>query len=403
MTVKRKKIAVLITGGSIHNHKGLHNACINRAKYLLKHADGYDVDVFFLQEEYRQFKLHNLIWKDNQAKNMILDGVPVKMLWRIEYKADRYYRAILRWYYDKTQGGFLDCGWLSNYTEKFKGYDLLSVHSDNGAIIALNVYKKYGIPYCVTWHGSDIHTRPFTEEGSKKRPGVVEAIEKAEMNFFVSMALKTASDRLTLKGNKTVLYNGVSESFKKYGVERRRELKIINNVENAKVVAFVGNLFPIKNADLLPGIFSGIKQMYSDDVCFWIIGDGGLRTQVEQKLNQFGVDCKMCGNQPTEKMVDLYNCMDVLVLPSKNEGLPLVTVEALACGANVVGSNVGGIPEVVGKDFCVDLGDDFVKNLAQKVVNILKNPTKQLLSEQFHWDKIARDENEIYKDVLNVK
>ena len=46
---------------------------------------------------------------------------------------------------------------------------------------------------------------------------------------------------------------------------------------------------------------------------------------------------------------------DVLILPSINEGLPLTVVEGLACGCNVVGSLVGGIPEVIGEDNCVDL------------------------------------------------
>ena len=71
-------------------------------------------------------------------------------------------------------------------------------------------------------------------------------------------------------------------------------------------------------------------------------------------------------------MPALMNCVDVLVLPSLNEGLPLVCAEALKCGANVVGSDVGGIAEVIGHQNVVPHGPDFVPQFAKKVVAMLE-------------------------------
>ena len=71
-------------------------------------------------------------------------------------------------------------------------------------------------------------------------------------------------------------------------------------------------------------------------------------------------------------MPALMNCVDILVLPSVNEGLPLVCAEALSCGANVVGSDVGGIAEVIGKDNVVPLGEGFAPQFAKKVVAMLE-------------------------------
>lgn len=78
------------------------------------------------------------------------------------------------------------------------------------------------------------------------------------------------------------------------------------------------------------------------------------------------------GNVEAEDMPALMNCVDVLVLPSLNEGLPLVCAEALKCGANVVGSDVGGIAEVIGHQNVVPHGPDFVSQFAQKVVSMLE-------------------------------
>ena len=65
------------------------------------------------------------------------------------------------------------------------------------------------------------------------------------------------------------------------------------------------------------------------------------------------------------------NCIDLLVLPSLNEGLPLVCAEALRCGANVVGSDAGGIAEVIGADSVVPLCDAFVDTLAEMALSYL--------------------------------
>ena len=91
-------------------------------------------------------------------------------------------------------------------------------------------------------------------------------------------------------------------------------------------------------------------------------------------------------------MPALMNCVDVLVLPSFNEGLPLVCAEALRCGANVVGSDVGGIAEVIGKDNVVPLGDDFVPQIARKIVAMLHDKPVQTVPEAISWAKTAARE-----------
>ena len=98
------------------------------------------------------------------------------------------------------------------------------------------------------------------------------------------------------------------------------------------------------------------------------------------------------GNVPAEDMPTLMNCIDVLVLPSLNEGLPLVCAEALRCGANVVGSDVGGIAEVIGADNVVPLGDGFVQQIAGKIVTMLNDRPQQSVPEDISWAKTTARE-----------
>lgn len=106
------------------------------------------------------------------------------------------------------------------------------------------------------------------------------------------------------------------------------------------------------------------------------------------------------GNQPPSKMPDLINCADLIILPSKNEGLPRITIEALACGKKVVGSRVGGIPESIGIEYTIPLSDNFVPEFAELSVQILKSPRKQQLPIEFINNDSCEKEIEIFNKVL---
>lgn len=91
-------------------------------------------------------------------------------------------------------------------------------------------------------------------------------------------------------------------------------------------------------------------------------------------------------------MPAFMNSTDVLVLPSLNEGLPLVCAEALRCGANVVGSDVGGIAEVVGKDNVFPLDSGFVDAAAARAVQMLQEVVVQDVPSVFDWSVTASKE-----------
>jgi glycosyltransferase involved in cell wall biosynthesis len=289
--------------------------------------------------------------------------------------------------------------WYRRYARLFRGYDIISAHSIACGRLALAIHKLYKTPFYVTWHGSDIHTLPYTNKYNKI--DTVNVLEKATGNFFVSKTLMKEANKLSKKAPKYVLYNGVGSQFYRYTDERRAQLREEFKVHNQKVVAFIGNLFPIKNVLLLPNIFKKVSEIYKGEVVFWIVGDGKLRAPLASLLQENNVKCVLWGNQPVDRMPDFMNAIDVLVLPSKNEGLPLVTVEALACGANVVGSNVGGIAEVIDNDNVFELDAEFETNISNRIVEMLRTPIQQSLSSVFNWDATASLENNIYSMELS--
>ena len=271
-----KKIAI-ITNTNFVNRKGEANAALNRIKYLKQIAD-YDIDVYNLS--FYEGLLMRLLRKTKKYKrkdSINIDGIEIKYIWKkfslLNFLLETKLKS--KRIFEKNK--------YNDIIHIFKSYNAISAHSSESGELALFIKEKYGIPYYVTWHGSDIHTRPFNNEYVRKE--TIEILEKASNNFFVSNAMMETSYKLTIKAEKQLLYNGVGSEFIKYNDEKRELLRNEYGVLGKKVVAFIGNLLPIKNVLLLPEIFKKIKKNYDKNIVFWIIGDGNLKCELEQLLN----------------------------------------------------------------------------------------------------------------------
>ena len=403
------RLAVIFES-SPFDRKGLFNAVHNRVKHLLATGE-CTVDVFCVHGRDNAFTRRVRHTPEVPSVDEVaIDGITYRLLW---YRFSILDNVLLEKLHVRP---LLFRRFMAAHVDLLKGYDAVVAHSFCGGLFALMAHEKFGVPYYVTWHGSDVHTHPW------RVPVILEdtraVMESARCNFFVSKALMAASDKITLKASKEVLYNGVSEDFVKYSsADRAAVRERYGLAPKDKVVAFVGNLHAVKNVLSLPAIFAEVAKRYDASLKFWIVGDGKLRTQLEYgfslsfrpndhslsfrpndpslsfRPNEVSGEISFFGNQPSPAMPDIMNCIDVLVLPSLNEGLPLVCAEALSCGAAVVGSDVGGIAEVIGSENVVPLGDSFVTAMADKIVSFLDGKTlSQTLPSEISWSLTAAQE-----------
>ena len=373
------RVAVIFES-SPFDRKGLFNAVHNRVKGLLGTGECW-VDAYCIhsRDNFLTRSLRHTPYAP-QVDSVEIEGVTYRMMW--------YRFSILDHIALEKMGRrpSLFMRFLKRNVEYLKGYDYVIAHSFTGALFAYQACQRFGTPYFVTWHGSDVHTHPWRVavimEDTKK------VMEAARCNFFVSRALLEASEKITSNACKEVLYNGVSEEFVRLSDDARQKARERFGIgADVKVVAFAGNLVSVKNVLALPHIFKAVAEQYDAPLHFIIAGDGKLRKQLESDKT-----VTLLGNVAAEDMPALMNCVDVLVLPSLNEGLPLVCAEALKCGANVVGSDVGGIAEVIGRENVVPLGDDFVPQMAKKIVAMLNDKPQQSVPEAISWSKTTARE-----------
>ena len=387
------RLAVIFES-SPFDRKGLFNAVHQRIRHLLG-TGACEVDAYCVHSMDTALtrKIRRTPAVQKKAE-IIVDGISYRMLWYDFSIADH---MTVRYLHRKP---LFFRRFMSRNIPLLKGYDAVIAHSFTGGLFAREASELLGIPYFVTWHGSDVHTHPWAN------PLILEQtrgiMRGASCNFFVSGALMRTSDRICTDAVKEVLHNGVSDAFRLYGHEQRCLLRQKYGLEpDAKVVAFAGNLVAVKNPDMLQPLFHEIRLRHSGPLKFWVMGDGKARRQVESALmSDPSIDVVMWGNIPSERMPDMMNCIDVLLLPSRNEGLPLVCAEAVMCGATALGADVGGVAEVVGRDNVVPHGPGFIEAMAVKAAEALEGKNKQSLPDSISWEKTASREMECIRKFL---
>ena len=188
------------------------------------------------------------------------------------------------------------------------------------------VAEKRKFPFATDVLGSDVNV--FFENPTRKRQ-ILRALGASRVVFAKSRALQT---RLAAEGIESVIdYNGIDrERF--HPLDRAEACRKLGLDAKRRRVLYVGNLVPVKGPTVLA---RAAEQLSETDVIF--VGSGTEK-----------IDAKRCvGARPHDEIPLWMNACDVLCLPSLNEGLPNVLLEAMACGLPVVASRVGGAPEIV--------------------------------------------------------
>jgi len=263
---------------------------------------------------------------------------------------------------------------------------------------AMLLSEMHNIPYIVTAHGGEIHSI-----SNNNKAFVKEVLEKAARVIFVSKALmKDACEKLDYdKSNGIVIPNGVDTNvFKPMDKEEAR--KKMSLPLDKKIVGFVGNLIEVKGADRLPAIARELMKFRSD-VFFLIVGDGPLMKILREKMPT--KNTHFAGREEYELMPVIMNSIDVLVVPSRQEGLGTVILEARACGARVVGTNVGGIPEAIGDERLlsnsnINLTEELAQRISWIISDELEFDTVSHCVPSYDWHEIAGKERDIYEEII---
>ncbi|GAA0434843.1 glycosyltransferase family 4 protein [Lentibacillus halophilus] len=228
-------------------------------------------------------------------------------------------------------------------------------------------------------------------------------------------ALTVSSDMLPMlherlkipRSNSHVVFNGVnSEQYIQYSVERKYEIKELYKIKDHKVICLLGRLSRVKgHLYLLESLGNMIKNSDIDISQFKVLftgdGPGEYKNEIIQKAKSLGLIENIVFTGYVNP-VDILNISDLMVLPSQNEGFPIVCVEAFAMKVPVIRSKTGGYSDM--KDYCIgiDYGDS--KALSESIYDILTNESKvaEMVNEAYCFYKENLTSEKMTEKVIKI-
>lgn len=213
-------------------------------------------------------------------------------------------------------------------------------------LIAAIIKKLFGVPYIVTAHAGDIF--PLKSKYLKFLAKLV--LENADFCTTNSTYTRNSVKRISKIKNIDIVPMGVDlAAFGRSRKNTKKELKI-----SGKMILAVGRLAEKKGMAYLIMAMPNVLRKFPGSKLV-IVGDGSEKQPLLDKARELSLQDSIIfvGNVKNERLPDYYSSADVFVGPSiitksgDTEGLGVVFLESLASGTPVIGSNVGGIPDII--------------------------------------------------------
>jgi glycosyltransferase involved in cell wall biosynthesis len=278
--------------------------------------------------------------------------------------------------------------------------DIVHCHGYKADLYGYAATRGYGWPLIATCHN-------WTRESRAVR--LYEWIDRFALRRFhhVLAVSDNVRDRLERSGmpahRVTVIGNGLDlQRLKTAAPTLRSELPA-----GSRIIGSVGRLVPPKGFDVLLRAMPAVLRRVPD--AFLVIaGEGPDRQRLEGLIQELSLEdhARLLGTR--EDIPGVYRSLDLFVLPSFNEGMPMVVMEAMAAGLPVVATAVGAVPALISQSGAglVEPGD--CAGLTEAIVTILTDPglggrvgakLEERARAAFSIDEVARKYLQVYDSV----
>ncbi|GAA0480954.1 N-acetyl-alpha-D-glucosaminyl L-malate synthase BshA [Salinibacillus aidingensis] len=272
------------------------------------------------------------------------------------------------------------------------------------AILAKQMAKR-DVKIVTTLHGTDITV--LGVDLSLKNI-IRYGIEESDCVTTVSNSLKKQTEDLVgVRKHMNVIYNFVDE--RDYKRDQSHELKENLGIkEYEKVVIHISNFRKVKRVPDVIRVFANIVDKMPARLL--LVGDGPEYIAVRELVRELGIEENVLFLGKQENVSELFSIADLKLLLSEKESFGLVLLEAMAGGVPCIGTNIGGIPEVIQNQetgYVCSVQD--IDTISSKAVKLLSdedlwkqfsNAAKQRVHREFASERIVQQYEQLYESLL---
>lgn len=300
--------------------------------------------------------------------------------------------------------------WRLLAKEKF---DVVHTHTSKAGLLGRFAARLAGVPLIVhTPHGhvffgyfGPLKTKIFI---------LLEKLASRMSDRIVALTHREKADYISYKicpeEKIVVIHSGIElDKFQEYNLAEKTKLKKETGIpEDSFVVGTAGRLVPVKGPEFLIKASQTILSEHPDTY-FVFAGDGPLKEDLEKKATEAGVEKNIVFLGWRDDIARILAAFDVFCLPSLNEGMGRVLVEAMAHGIPIVASDAGGIPDLVthGRNgFLVPPKNP--EELARHIQILIQNEDERRkmgeagkkMAQRFSHDTMVKNIAELYEELL---
>lgn len=284
------------------------------------------------------------------------------------------------------------------------GADLVHTHGYKADIYGWWALRSSGIPLvatCHNWLDNDLHLRIYgwLDRTLLRRFNRIVAVSDAVQTRLIESGVERTRIHQIRNGISLEPFDAIAS-------------RPLSSGDRPCTVGLVGRLSPEKGVD----VFIRAAALVLRDLPstrFIVAGDGAERDRLQALIQDSGVSeqVRLLGQQ--QDVVRIYGSIDVLVLSSRTEGLPMALLEGMASGLPVVATKVGEVPAVLdnsGAGFLAEVDD--VQALASSIATLVSDPVRRYtmgasarhrVAAEYSADRMAAEYVAVYNEARSSR
>jgi len=262
-------------------------------------------------------------------------------------------------------------------------------------------HKK--VPYFISLRGSDVpgydkYNKSLEKVHRLLLPITRKIWENAGQMIAVTNSLKETAQLTAPLQKFHVIPNGVESIF----------LNVLPSAEQNKTDLKLISVARLIERKGIHHILFALAELQDPDISLLIVGSGSAETELKIICNDLSLEgiVTFYGFCNPRMLPALYADSDVFILPSQAEAFGNVFAEAMACGLPIIGTDLGGIPDLVGKENGILTRPGDIEQIKHAILTLKKShklraqmqlANRKKIIENYSWTRVAKQHIELYQ------